>query len=199
MKRFVDLLLSFILLLLFLPLMITIAIMIRLKMGSPIFFIQKRPGLYERSFYLFKFRTMHPLYDKNGELLPDHLRLTQLGQFLRKYSLDELPQLLNVLKGDMSLVGPRPLLEEYLPLYTKEQRTRHHTRPGLTGWAQVNGRNAISWEKRFACDKWYVENQSFRLDMKILALTLYKVIKKDGITQSNHATVEKYTGRSEVR
>lgn len=168
-------------------------------MGSPLFFTQQRPGLHERSFYLLKFRTMSHIYDENGKLLPDHLRLTHLGKFLRKYSLDELPQLLNVLKGDMSLVGPRPLLVEYLPLYTEEQKLRHHTKPGMTGWAQINGRNAISWEERFALDRWYVENQSLKLDMKILALTIYKVIKKDGITQINHATTEKFTGSSEVR
>lgn len=178
--------------------MIMIAVMIRLKMGSPVLFKQQRPGLDEQPFYLLKFRTMDQIRDESGCLLSDDLRLTSFGQFLRKWSLDELPQLLNVVKGDMSLVGPRPLLTEYLPLYTESQRVRHNTRPGITGWAQVNGRNAISWEDKFTLDKWYVHNRTVWLDLKILGLTIYKVIKKDDITSNNHSTSEKFTGSSEV-
>lgn len=156
-------------------------------------FCQQRPGLYGKPFILYKFRTM-----LNGDGQSDEQRLTPLGRFLRKYSLDEFPQLLNVLKGDMSLVGPRPLLMEYLSLYSEEQYIRHHVKPGITGWAQVNGRNAISWEEKFLLDVWYVKNQSFFLDMKILAKTLIKVVKKEGINQQDHATMEKFQGSKEV-
>ena len=145
------------------------------------FLKQQRPGLNGNPFHVYKFRTMKDERDSNGELLPDHIRLTSFGRFLRKYSLDELPQLFNVVKGDISLVGPRPLLMEYLPLYTKEQAKRHDVRPGVTGWAQVNGRNAIEWEEKFKLDVWYVENQSFLLDIKILYLTIFKVLKSEGI------------------
>lgn len=166
----------------------------RWKLGSPILFKQQRPGLHGKPFYLYKFRTMTDERDENGELLPDHLRLTPFGQFLRKYSLDELPQLFNVLKGDISLVGPRPLLMEYLELYTPEQARRHEVKPGITGWAQVNGRNAISWEEKFKLDVWYVDNRTFWLDIKILFLTVIKVLKKEGINQSEYVTMEKFVG-----
>ncbi|KPL57783.1 sugar transferase [Rossellomorea vietnamensis] len=193
MKRMIDISVSLILLLVLIPLMVPILIGIKINMGSPLLFCQQRPGLYGKPFILNKFRTM-----LNGEGIADELRLTPLGRFLRKYSLDEFPQLINVLKGDMSLVGPRPLLMEYLPLYSKEQYIRHHAKPGITGWAQVNGRNAISWEEKFLLDVWYVKNQSFLLDMKILAKTLIKVIKKEGITQQGHVTMEKFRGSKEV-
>lgn len=192
-KRMIDISVSLILLLVLIPLMVPILIGIKINMGSPLLFCQQRPGLYGKPFILNKFRTM-----LNGEGIADELRLTPLGRFLRKYSLDEFPQLINVLKGDMSLVGPRPLLMEYLPLYSKEQYIRHHAKPGITGWAQVNGRNAISWEEKFLLDVWYVKNQSFLLDMKILAKTLIKVIKKEGITQQGHVTMEKFRGSKEV-
>ncbi|MFB6649928.1 sugar transferase [Bacillus toyonensis] len=177
-----------------------VVILVRIKLGSPIIFKQMRPGLYGKAFYLYKFRTMTDARDSKGELLADQVRLTSFGKFLRKYSLDELPQLINVVKGDLSLVGPRPLLMEYLPLYSNEQVKRHHVKPGITGWAQVNGRNAITWEKKFALDVWYVNNQSFLLDMKILFLTVIKVIKSEGINQVGHVTMERFTGaKSTVR
>lgn len=197
MKRTKDIAISLCLLILTSPIIIIVAISILVKMGTPVFFKQKRPGQYEKSFYLYKFRTMNNVVNNNNELLADEYRLTPIGSFLRKYSLDELPQLINVLKGDMSLVGPRPLLLEYLPLYTKNQRIRHNVKPGITGWAQVNGRNAVTWEERFKMDKWYVENRSVWLDIKILVLTLIRVIKKEGITQQNHASMEKFTGTKE--
>jgi sugar transferase EpsL len=174
--------------------MITVALLVRLKLGSPILFKQQRPGLYGNPFYVCKFRTMTDAKDNGGQLLPDHVRLTLLGKLLRKFSIDELPQLFNVIKGDISLVGPRPLLMEYLALYTEEQAKRHNVKPGITGWAQVNGRNAITWEEKFQLDVWYVENQSFWLDMKILALTVLKVFKSEGISQDGHVTVEKFRG-----
>lgn len=194
MKRFIDLLvsLSFLLILSF-PIIIMI-ILVRIKLGSPIIFKQQRPGLYGKPFYLYKFRTMTDERDSKGELLADQVRLTSFGKFLRKYSLDEIPQLINVVKGNLSLVGPRPLLMEYLPLYSNEQVKRHHVKPGITGWAQVNGRNAITWEKKFALDVWYVNNQSFSLDMKILFLTVIKVLKSEGINQVGHVTMERFTG-----
>lgn len=192
-KRMMDISISSILLLVLIPLMAPIMLGIKMKMGSPLLFCQQRPGLYGKPFKLYKFRTM-----LNGEGIADELRLTPLGRFLRKYSLDEFPQLYNVLKGDMSLVGPRPLLMEYLPLYSEEQYIRHHAKPGITGWAQVNGRNAVSWEEKFLLDIWYVENQCFLLDMKILARTVIKVIKKEGVTGQNHVTMEKFKGSKEV-
>ncbi|HDX9631246.1 TPA: sugar transferase [Bacillus cereus] len=200
MKRFFDLLVSLsFLLILSLPIIIVV-ILVRIKLGSPIIFKQMRPGLYGKAFYLYKFRTMTDARDSKGELLADQVRLTSFGKFLRKYSLDELPQLINVVKGDLSLVGPRPLLMEYLPLYSNEQVKRHHVKPGITGWAQVNGRNAITWEKKFALDVWYVNNQSFLLDMKILFLTVIKVFKSEGINQVGHVTMERFTGaKSTVR
>lgn len=199
MKRIIDLLVSLFLLTILFPVLIIVGVIVRLNMGSPILFKQQRPGLHERSFYLLKFRTMIDLRDEKGRFLPDHLRLTSFGQFLRRYSLDELPQLMNVVRGEMSLVGPRPLLMEYLSLYTNEQRSRHFVKPGMTGWAQINGRNAISWDERFVLDKWYVENQSLWLDLKILVATSLKVIRKDGITQNNHSSMEKFTGSSDMR
>ncbi|MGH0599196.1 sugar transferase [Bacillus mycoides] len=194
MKRFFDLLVSLsFLLILSLPIIIVV-ILVRIKLGSPIIFKQQRPGLYGKAFYLYKFRTMTDARDSKGELLADQVRLTSFGKFLRKYSLDEMPQLINVVKGNLSLVGPRPLLMEYLPLYSNEQVKRHHVKPGITGWAQVNGRNAITWEKKFALDVWYVNNQSFSLDMKILFITVIKVLKSEGINQVGHVTMEPFTG-----
>ena len=179
-----------------LPIFLTISILVLLKMGTPIFFIQSRPGLNGKTFKMYKFRTMTNKCDKNGKLLEDKDRLSNFGSFLRSTSLDELPTLWNVLCGNMSLVGPRPLLIEYLPLYSKNQARRHDVRPGITGWAQVNGRNAISWNEKFELDTWYVENQSFVLDMKIILLTLKKVIKRDGISHDNHVTMEKFKGNT---
>ena len=194
MKRLFDVLASACaLLLLALPLLVVIW-MVRRKLGSPVFFTQMRPGLQGQPFLMVKFRTMTDARGPDGALLPDADRLTPFGRFLRSTSLDELPELWNVLKGDMSLVGPRPLLMEYLPLYTPQQYRRHEVRPGVTGWAQVNGRNAISWEEKFALDVWYVENQSFWLDVKILFLTVKKVLVKDGISASGEATMTKFTG-----
>lgn len=194
MKRLFDLVISLSLLFVFLPIILIVTILVRFKLGSPILFKQQRPGLYGKPFYVYKFRTMLDARDNSGQLLPDHMRLTSFGKFLRKYSVDELPQLFNVVKGDISLVGPRPLLMEYLTLYTEEQAKRHNVRPGVTGWAQVNGRNAITWEEKFQLDVWYVENQSFLLDMKILVQTVIKVFKSEGISQDGHVTVEKFRG-----
>jgi sugar transferase EpsL len=171
-----------------------LAVIVKLKLGSPILFKQQRPGLYGKPFYFYKFRTMTDERDRDGQLLPDDKRLTSFGMFLRKYSLDELPQLANVVKGDISLVGPRPLLMEYLPLYTEAQTKRHLVKPGITGWAQVNGRNAISWEEKFELDLWYVNHQSLLLDLKIIALTLIKVITSEGINQTGNATMERFKG-----
>ncbi|KIL35404.1 sugar transferase [Cohnella kolymensis] len=170
------------------------ALLVRLKLGNPVFFKQLRPGLHGRPFMLYKFRTMTDLKDDHGELLPDGLRLTSFGRWLRKLSLDELPQLYNVLKGDMSFVGPRPLLMEYLPLYSEEQAKRHKVRPGITGLAQVRGRNAISWQEKLDLDIWYIENRTFFLDMKILLLTVIKVFRSEGISQAGHETMERFTG-----
>lgn len=197
MKRTIDIGISLVILTLTSPIFILVAMSIVIKMGRPILFKQKRPGQYGKPFILYKFRTMNHRANNQNELLRDELRLTPIGTFLRKYSLDELPQLINVIKGDMSLIGPRPLLLEYLPLYTKNQSIRHNVKPGITGWAQVNGRNAVTWEERFRMDKWYVENKGIWLDLKILVLTLVKVIKKEGITQQNHASMEKFTGTKE--
>lgn len=194
MKRLFDLLVSLILSICFSPIMVMAAILVRIKLGTPILFKQERPGLHGKPFYLYKFRSMTDAADSCGQLLPDHLRLTNFGRFLRKYSLDELPQFLNVLKGDISLVGPRPLLMEYLPLYTDEQFKRHNVRPGITGWAQVNGRNTITWEEKFELDVWYVNNQSIILDLRILLLTVKKVIKTEGIRHENHATMPFFQG-----
>lgn len=174
--------------------LLVLAVLIRWKLGSPIFFRQTRPGVGGRPFRMIKFRTMLDAVDEFGDPLPDERRMTRLGHFLRATSLDELPELWNVIKGDMSLVGPRPLLMEYLPLYNAEQMRRHDVRPGITGWAQVNGRNAVSWEEKFKLDCWYVDNQSFWLDVKILFLTVKKVIAREGVSASDHVTAERFRG-----
>ncbi len=194
MKRLIDIMVALLALLVLLLPLILLACLVAFKIGRPIFFSQIRPGLYGKPFCMIKFRTMNNELDSDGHLLPDAQRLSSFGRFLRASSLDELPELWNVIKGDMSLVGPRPLLMEYLPLYTEEQARRHEVRPGITGWAQVNGRNAISWEEKFKLDVWYVENQSFFLDVKILALTILKVIKRDGISAQGEVTMTKFTG-----
>ena len=194
MKRIFDFIAALLgLIVLAIPLLALI-IFIRKKLGSPVFFRQVRPGLKGRPFEMVKFRTMTDAKGADGQLLPDADRLTPFGRFLRSTSLDELPELWNVLKGDMSLVGPRPLLMEYLPLYTSEQARRHEARPGVTGWAQINGRNAISWEDKFSLDVWYVDNQSLWLDIKILWLTVKKVLVRDGISAAGEATMSKFTG-----
>jgi len=177
-----------------LPLAVLIALLVRVNIGAPVLFVQRRPGLRGVSFNLIKFRTMTDRVGRDCVLLPDADRLTPFGRFLRSTSLDELPELWNVLKGEMSLVGPRPLLMEYLPLYSSEQARRHEVMPGLTGWAQVNGRNAISWEEKFELDAWYVDNHSLRLDLRILALTILKIIRRDGISAEGSATMERFTG-----
>lgn len=195
-KRLFDLIASLLGLFVLSPLLLITAILVHLKLGSPVLFKQQRPGLHARPFYVYKFRTMTDQVDADGQLLPDEVRLTPFGKCLRKWSLDELPQLLNVARGDLSLVGPRPLLMQYLPCYSPEQARRHDVRPGITGWAQVNGRNAISWEQKFTFDVWYVENQSFWLDLKILFMTLQKVCKREGVNQDGHATMEVFKGPS---
>ncbi|WP_412971521.1 sugar transferase [Glaciecola sp. MF2-115] len=194
MKRFFDFVSALIALILLLPIFIVVALLIRIKLGAPIFFTQDRPGLNGVIFRMIKFRSMADFHDENGNLLPDSERMTKFGIFLRAASVDELPGLINVLKGDMSLVGPRPLLVQYLPLYNVEQKKRHNVRPGITGWAQVNGRNAISWEQKFKLDVWYVENQSFGLDLKILLLTIKKVFVREGINAVDHVTIEPFKG-----
>ena len=194
MKRVFDLVITFIGLLLLVPVIILVAALVRLKLGSAIFFKQARPGLNGEIFNMYKFRTMTNECDKNGVLLSDKDRLTKFGKFLRSTSLDELPGLWSVLKGDMSLVGPRPLLVEYLPLYSEKQSRRHEVRPGITGWAQVNGRNAISWDEKFDLDVWYVDNQSIWLDIKILWLTVKKVIMRDGISAQDDVTMPVFKG-----
>jgi len=193
-KRLFDILLALILVVLFLPIYIVVSVLILMKMGSPILFRQQRPGEKGKIFAIYKFRTMTNETDENGELLADELRLVGVGKFIRSASLDELPQIFNVLKGEMSFVGPRPLLVEYLPLYNERQSKRHDVKPGITGWAQVNGRNAISWEQKFEYDVWYVENQSFLLDMKILWLTFLKVVNRSDISSDSSATMEKFKG-----
>ncbi|MEY9141121.1 MULTISPECIES: sugar transferase [Mammaliicoccus] len=194
LKRTLDITVSFSALIVSAPVILGTAIVINKKIGKPIFFKQTRPGKDEKPFEILKFRTMTDERDLNGELLTDKDRMTKTGDFIRKTSIDELPQLINVLKGDLSLVGPRPLLMDYLPLYTEEQRKRHLVKPGITGWAQVNGRNTISWEEKFKLDVWYVENQSFKLDMFILYKTIMNVIKRKDITATNHVTMEKFRG-----
>lgn len=194
MKRFLDILVSVLALSFLWPFIIVTAVLIKCKLGAPIIFSQIRPGLNGLPFKMLKFRTMLDATDKAGQLLPDDQRLTRFGHILRSTSLDELPGLLNVFKGDMSLVGPRPLLMEYLPLYSAEQARRHEVRPGITGWAQVNGRNAISWEDKFRLDVWYVDNRSLWLDIKILFLTVRKVFVREGISAAGEATMSKFTG-----
>ncbi|SFG62770.1 sugar transferase [Pedobacter insulae] len=194
LKRFVDFLLAFLGFIILLPVFLIVAsLLFFANQGKP-FFFQTRPGKNAKLFKIIKFKTMNDKRGADGELLPDNVRLTAVGAFVRKTSLDEIPQLLNVLKGDMSLIGPRPLLPEYLPLYSKEQYRRHEVRPGITGWAQVNGRNAISWEQKFKFDVWYVDNVSFLLDLKILWLTFKKVLIREGISSTTSATMEKFTG-----
>ncbi|HID61593.1 MAG TPA: sugar transferase [Anaerolineae bacterium] len=193
-KRVLDIVLATAALALLSPVALLVALAVRLTMGPPVIFRQVRPGLRGRPFVMYKFRTMLDLHDEKGNPLPDEKRLTELGKSLRRWSLDEIPELWNVLKGDMSLVGPRPLLVKYLPLYTPEQARRHEVKPGVTGWAQVNGRNAISWEQKFALDVWYVDNQSLWLDLKIIALTVWKILKREGISQPGQATMEEFRG-----
>ncbi len=193
-KRIFDLVIVIPALAVLSPLLLIIALLVRFQLGSPVLFRQKRPGYGGNPFVIIKFRTMCEPRNESGELLPDENRVTSFGQFLRKTSLDELPELVNVLKGDMSLVGPRPLLMQYLPLYSPEQMGRHDVRPGITGWAQVNGRNAISWEDKFKLDLWYIEHQSLFLDLYILVLTIGNVISREGINQEGQTTVEYFQG-----
>ena len=194
MKRLFDLILTLPGILAISPLILLVALLVRMKLGSPVFFRQVRPGKNGQPFEMLKFRTMTDDCDSDGNLLPDAMRLTRIGKLLRATSLDEFPALLNVLKGDLSLVGPRPLLMEYLPRYSDEQFRRHEVLPGITGWAQVNGRNAIRWEEKFALDVWYVDNRSLWLDIKILWMTFAKVFKREGISQEGQATMEKFMG-----
>ena len=193
-KRLFDLAVVLIALPLWLPLLVVLGLLVRLKIGSPVLFAQTRPGLDGKPFKLVKFRTMTDERDASGALLPDSQRLTTFGRWLRSTSLDELPELWNVLKGEMSLVGPRPLLVEYLPLYTLHQRRRHEVLPGITGWAQVNGRNAISWEEKFDYDVWYVDNRSLALDLRILAMTAAKTLRREGISGAGEATMSRFEG-----
>lgn len=193
-KRIIDIIISFFLIILLLPIMIIITILIRIKLGRPIIFKQERPGKDERIFTIYKFRTMTNEHSKNGELLSDNIRFTNFGRFLRNTSLDELPELWNIFTGDMSLVGPRPLLIQYLPIYTEQQKRRHLVRPGLTGWAQVNGRNAISWEEKFKYDIEYIDILSFWIDIKIFWMSIFKVLKHEGITQYGEATMQIFKG-----
>lgn len=193
-KRMFDISASILMVLVLLPIFIVVALAVWLSLGRPVLFRQVRPGLNGRAFTMYKFRSMSNARDSNGRLLPPEERLTSFGRFLRSTSLDELPELINVIKGDMSLVGPRPLLLEYLPLYTSEQARRQDVRPGITGWAQVNGRNAISWEERFALDVWYVDNWSFGLDLKILYLTLLTVLRRDGVTPKGSPIMPPFMG-----
>lgn len=193
-KRFIDISASLCALILLAPVMAIVAWNIRKKLGSPVLFRQVRPGRGGKPFEMVKFRTMRDAVDTDGNPLADSERMTPFGSFLRASSLDELPELWNVLKGDMSLVGPRPLLMEYLPLYSPEQDRRHEVRPGVTGWAQVNGRNALGWDEKFKLDVWYVDNQSFRLDLKIIFMTVKKVVVKEGISADGEVTMSKFTG-----
>lgn len=194
LKRVFDIVGGLLLLLLSFPLFLVVAVLLLIQNKGKVFFYHKRPGYREKRFYVIKFKTMTDEKDNNGNLLPDIERITPLGEWVRKLSLDELPQLINVLKGDMSLVGPRPLLCQYLPLYSEEQRRRHEVRPGITGWAQVNGRNSISWEEKFKYDLYYVENVSFLLDIKVIGLTILKVLKREGINQSDARPMQPFDG-----
>lgn len=193
-KRILDFILSLITLVILSPIILVIAILVRIKLGSPVIFKQKRPGLNEKIFTLYKFRTMTDAKDENGNLLPDNIRLTKFGKILRSTSLDELPELFNILKGDMSIVGPRPLLVKYLPLYNKSQKHRHDVRPGFTGWAQCNGRNALSWEEKFDLDIYYVNHVSFFIDVKILFKTIKIVLLREGISSDTSVTMEEFRG-----
>lgn len=196
-KRVLDILLSGGALLILWPVLLVTAILVRTKLGSPVIFCQERPGKDEKIFKLYKFRSMTDARDEKGQLLPDAVRLTKFGKLLRSTSLDELPELWNILRGDMSIVGPRPLLVKYLPLYNAEQKRRHDVRPGLTGWAQVNGRNALSWEEKFRLDVWYVENLSFATDVKTVFMTVKNVLRREGISSENAATMEEFRGSKE--
>lgn len=195
-KRLFDLLTSALALIVLSPVLALTALLVRIQLGGPILFRQQRPGYKGRPFHIFKFRTMIDRFAPDGSLLPDAERLTRFGRVLRSTSLDELPELFNILRGEMSVVGPRPLLMEYLPLYSAEQARRHDIPPGLTGWAQVHGRNALSWQDKFRLDVWYVDHWSFWLDLKIIFLTLVKVFQREGITQEGQATAEKFTGNN---
>jgi sugar transferase EpsL len=194
MKRIFDFILSSLALVVLSPIVLTVALFVRLFLGTPVLFCQDRPGLHAKLFRLFKFRTMTSERKISGELLPDAERLTSVGRFLRNSSLDELPGLINVIRGDMSLVGPRPLLSEYLDRYTPEQKRRHAVKPGITGWAQINGRNTIDWNQKFALDLWYVDHQGFYLDLRILAKTASLVLRREGITQAGCASMPKFLG-----
>lgn len=196
-KRTLDLFVSIPALIVLSPFFVILVILVAVLMGLPVVFRQQRPGLGGRPFILLKFRTMNDSHDANGKLLPDADRLTSFGRFLRATSLDELPELMNVLKGDMSLVGPRPLLMKYLEHYTPEQARRHEVKPGITGWAQVNGRNAITWEEKFKLDVWYVDHRSIWLDIKIILLTIWKIVSREGISQPGQATMEEFQGSGE--
>jgi len=198
LKRFLDFLIAISAFIVALPIFVLVAISLAIANQGKVFFFQSRPGKTGKIFRIIKFKTMNDLKDASGKLLPDEVRLTAAGKFVRKTSLDEIPQLLNVIKGDMSLIGPRPLLVEYLPLYNEVQKRRHEVRPGITGWAQVNGRNAISWEQKFEYDVWYVDHISFLLDMKIILLTIKKVFKSEGISQQGHATMPFFEGVKQV-
>lgn len=197
-KRLLDIGLSGGALIVLSPVLLVTAVLVRTKLGSPVLFCQERPGKDEKIFKLYKFRSMTDQRDEQGNLLPDEVRLTKFGRLLRSTSLDELPELWNILRGDMSIVGPRPLLIKYLPLYNEEQRHRHDVRPGLTGWAQANGRNAISWEEKFRLDVWYVEHLSFRVDAKTILLTVKKVFAREGISAEDSATMEEFRGTKEL-
>jgi sugar transferase EpsL len=191
-KRIFDFSIAIILVILILPIILFLCILVKIFIGSPIIFKQRRPGLNEKIFYLYKFRTMVDKYDENGMLLSDECRLTIFGKWLRSSSLDELPELINIIKGEMSLVGPRPLLVEYLPYYNEQERLRHTIKPGITGWAQINGRNTLSWKEKFELDIWYANNLSFLLDLKIIFLTFYKIIKREGINAQGYATMSRF-------
>lgn len=193
-KRLYDVVSAVAALVILSPVFLGLAVLVRVKLGTPLFFRQRRPGLNGKPFTIYKFRTMTDAHDAHGQLLPDAERLTKFGRFLRSTSLDELPELFNVLKGDISLVGPRPLLMQYLERYTPEQARRHVVRPGITGWAQINGRNAIAWEEKFELDVWYVEHVSLALDMKIMFLTAWKTLKREGIREPGQATMTEFTG-----
>lgn len=197
-KRLFDILVSFCCLIVLAIPLLFLVLLVRLNLGSPVFFVQSRPGVNGEAFDLIKFRTMRNDYDSSGELLPDGKRITRFGAFLRESSLDEVPELWNVLRGEMSVVGPRPLLMEYLPLYSTAQRRRHEVRPGITGWAQVNGRNAISWEEKFAFDLWYVDNQSLWVDLRIIFATVKRVLSREGVSAYGETTVRKFTGNEKI-
>jgi sugar transferase EpsL len=193
-KRIFDIVFSLVFLVMLAPIMLILCVLIYIKLGSPVLFKQQRPGAHGKPFILYKFRTMRDLYDHEGDLLPDADRLTPFGNLIRGLSLDELPELINVLKGEMSIVGPRPLLMKYLELYTPEQMRRHELKPGITGWAQINGRNALSWDKRLILDVWYVDHVSFALDVKIILLTLAIVLRRSGIREEGHVTMSEFAG-----